>query len=110
MIFGQHGVSRAERSLLTEFGLSATDIPSLVLVVPSEENTAYSLFLPAGNPAEPAPGRSPAPWQEALAMVERAVAQAAEGIDLSAIPEARAGKMVNGPLISLVGKVLDDSA
>ncbi len=107
VIFGQHGVSRAELSLLGEFGLSETDIPTLVLVVPSEGNTVYSLSLPAGNAADPAPGQSPQPWQEALATVERASAELAKGIDLSAVPSVKSGKTVDGPLTTLVGNALD---
>jgi len=110
VIFGQHGVSRAERTLLSEFGLSATDIPALVLVVSAEGNTACSLSLPAGNPAEPAPGQRPQPWQEALAMVERASAGEPKAIDPSAIPGVRQCRAADGSLTNLVGKVLDDLA
>ncbi len=107
VIFGQHGVSRAELNLLSGFGLSAAAIPTLVLVVPSEGNSVYSLPLPAGNAAEPAPGQSPQPWQEALAAVERASAERAKGMDLSAVPAVRLCRTVAGPLTNLVGNALD---
>ena len=107
VIFGQHGVSRVELSLLSEFGLSAAAIPTLVLVVPSQGNTVYCLSLPAGNAADPAPGQSPQPWQGALAMVERASAEQAKGMDLSAVPTVKLCETVDGPLTNLVGNALN---
>lgn len=109
VIFGQHGVSRAEQGLLAEFGLSAASIPNLVLIVPAEGNTAYSLSLPKGNAADATPGQSPQPWQEALAMVEMASAgQEKVSIDLSTILGVKKTKMASGPIIGLVAKVLDN--
>ena len=111
VIFGQHGVSRAELNLLSEFGLSEAAIPTLVLAVPSQENAVenaiYRLSLPAGNAGDPAPGHSSQPWQQALARVERARAEQAEGMDLSGIPTLELCRAVDVPLIDLVGKVLE---
>ena len=107
VIFGQHGVSRAELSLLSEFGLSAAAIPTLVLAVPSQGNTVYSLPLPAGNAADPAPGQAPQPWQRALATVERASADEANGMDLSTVPTVKLCKPVDYPLTNLVRNALD---
>ena len=107
VIFGQHGVSRTELSLLSEFGLSADAIPSLVLVVPSQGNSAYYLSLPAGDTADPARGQSPQPWQEALAAVERASAEQAKEMDLSGVPSVELCRTVEGPLTNLVGNALD---
>jgi hypothetical protein len=107
VIFGQHGVSRAERSLLAEFGLPTSSIPTLVLVVPGDRNTAYSLSLPTGNTADLTSGRGSQPWQEALTMVERANAVEAKALALSTIPEARPCRTGTGSLTVLVGKALD---
>ena len=49
VIFGQHGVSQAEKTLLTRLGLAAEDIPSLVLLTASNTPMVYTLPLLSGD-------------------------------------------------------------
>ncbi len=61
VIFGQHGVSQAEKTLLARLGLAADSIPSLVLLTASDPPLVFTLPLAAGDrrPAARGPGAGP---------------------------------------------------
>ena len=121
VIFGQHGVSQAEKTLLTRLGLAAEDIPSLVLLTASNTPMVYTLPLLSGDvgPAEdvrPEAGvPTQAPWRQVLAQVEMTAVSAGVGegevkvraLALESIPGMSAGFRLGEPVIDLVAGMLE---
>ena len=111
VIFGQHGISQAEQSLLAGLGLAADAIPSLVLLTASDPPLVYSLPLASGDVIPAAKDQDQAPWRLILAQVERAQATAGEGeveaLALEDIPGISAGIGLVGPVIDLVAGTLE---
>ncbi len=109
VIFGQHGVSQAELTLLARLGLAADAIPSLVLLTASDPPLVYTLPLPPGNDVSEADDPKQAPWRRVLA---EASAGAGEGVfkvralDLGNIPGISAGVGLSEPLMDLVAGML----
>ena len=110
VIFGQHGVSQAEQTLLTRLGLAADAIPSLVLLTVSDPPLVYCLPLPSGDLRPEAKDPDQAPWHRVLAQVELAEASAGEGemktLALGKIAGMSAGVELSEPVIDLVAGTL----
>ncbi len=106
VIFGQHGVSQAEQTLLTRLGMAADAIPSLVLLTASDPPLVYTLPLMSGDVRPETNDPHQAPWQGALARIEQAEAGAGGGeiktFDLVNIPGMSAGVELSEPVIDLV--------
>ncbi len=111
VIFGQHGVSQAEQTLLARLGLAADAIPSLVLLTASDPPLVYSLPLLAGDVRQ-ADDPQQAPWRRVLAWVELAEESAGEGeikaLDLGNIPGMSAAIRLVEPVIDLVAGMLEE--
>ena len=111
VIFGQHGVSQAEQTLLAGLGLAADAIPSLVLLIASDPPLVYTMPLPLGDDGPEAEDSQQAPWRQVLAGVELAVASAGEeevkALALEDIPGMRAGIGLSEPVIDLVAGMLE---
>ncbi len=110
VIFGQHGVSQAERMLLARLGLAADNLPSLVLLTASNPPLVYFLPLRSGDVGPEAKEPDRAPWHRVLAQVELAEASAGEGeiktLALGKIPGMSAGIELSEPVIDLVAGTL----
>ncbi len=110
VIFGQHGVSQAEQTLLARLGLAADAIPSLVLLTVSDLPLVYTLPLMSGDVRPEAKEPDRAPWHRVLAQVELAEASAGEGeiktLALGKIPGMSAGIELSEPVIDLVAGTL----
>ncbi len=110
VIFGQHGVSQAELTLLARLGLAADAIPSLVMLTVSDPPLVYTLPLPSGDAGPEAEDPQQASWHRVLAQVELAEASAGEGeiktLALGNIPGMSAGIELREPVIDLVAGTL----
>ena len=110
VIFGQHGVSQAERMILRRLGLPADNLPSLVLLTASDPPLVYSLPLPPGDVRPEAKDTDQAPWRRALAQVEQMGAGAREAkieeLALGNIPGMSAGIELSESVIALVDGTL----
>ncbi len=110
VIFGQHGVSQAEQTLMARLDLAADAIPSLVLLTASNPPLVYCLPLPSGDVGPEAKDPDQAPWRRVLAQVELASATVGEGeikaLALGNIPGMSAGIELSEPLIDLVAGTL----
>ncbi len=110
VIFGQHGVSQAEQTLLVRLGLAADAIPSLVLLTASDPPLVYTLPLASGDVEAAAKDPHQASWRQVLARVEQAKADAGEGevkaLALGDIPGMSAGIGPSEPVIDLVAGTL----
>ena len=111
VIFGQHGVSQAEQTLLARLDLAEDAIPSLVLLIVSDPPLIYSLPLPSGDVRPETNDPHQAPWHRVLAQVELAEASAAARkvkiLPLGNIPGMSAGVELSEPVIDLVAGTLD---
>ena len=110
VIFGQHGVSQAEQTLLARLGLAADAIPSLVLLTTCDPSLVYSLPLPSGDVGPGAKDPDQAPWRRVLAQVELAEASAGEvkALALGKIPGMSANIELSEPVIDLVAGMLEE--
>ena len=112
VIFGQHGVSQAEQTLLELLGLTADAIPSLVLLTASIPPLLYTLPLVPGDVKSEAKDSLRAPWRLVLEYVELAAADARESDDqvkvlaLSNIPGIRPGIELSEHVGDLVVRTL----
>ena len=115
VIFGQHGVSQAEQTLLARLGLAADAIPSLVLLTASDPPLVYTLSLTSGDarPDDVKPeAKDPhqAPWHRVLEQVEQTETSAGKGeakaLALGNIPGMSAGIGLSEPVIDLVAGML----
>ena len=110
VIFGQHGVSQAEQTLLARLGLAADAIPSLVLLTASDPPLVYTLPLPADDVGPEGKDLRQAPWHRVLEQVELAEANACKGevkaLALGNIPGMNAGIGLGEPLIDLVAGMM----
>ena len=110
VIFGQHGVSQAERMLVARLGLPADAIPSLVLLTVSDPPLVYCLPLPSGDVGPEAKDPDQTPWRRVLAQVEQAEASVVErevkALALGNIPGMSAGIELSDPVIDLVAGTL----
>lgn len=115
VIFGQHGVSQAEQTLLARLGLGADAIPSLVLLTASDPSLAYTLPLASGDAGDEvesdAKDPQQGPWRQVLARVELAEASVGEGgveaLALGEIPGMSAGTQLKEPVVGLVAGMLE---
>ena len=119
VIFGQHGVSQAEKTLLARLGLAAEDIPSLVLLTASDTPLVYTLPLLLGDVGSAEDLRpeavdpTQAPWRQVLAQVEMTATSAGTGevkvraLALENIPGMSAGFRLGEPVIDLVAGMLE---
>ena len=115
VIFGQHGVSSTVEGLLARFGLSRSDLPLLALFSGPSAEVFHTLPLSGG----PSVGRServvPAAagtesgrvWQGVLGRLENAVDGGETSLDPASLPEVTGLRLGNGPLVELVGQVLE---
>ena len=114
VIFGQHGVSQAERTLLARLGLAAEAIPSLVLLTASDYPLVYTLPLSSGDVTPEAKDPQQAPWRQVLAQVELVGAGTGAGegevkvreLALEDIPGMSPGIRLSEPVIDLVAGML----
>ena len=112
VIFGQHGISQAEQTLLARLGLAADAIPSLVLLTASDPPLVYTLPLPSGDVGPEPRDQDQALWRQVLAAVELAEAGAEQGevkagaLALGNIPGMSAGIGLGEPVIDLVAGTL----
>ena len=112
VIFGQHGISQAEQTLLAGLGMAADAIPSLVLLTASDPPLVYTMPLASGDVRPEAKDSDQAPWRLILAQVELAEASAGEGevkdraLALGNIPGMSAGIGLSEPVIDLVAGTL----
>ncbi|MCH7620471.1 MAG: hypothetical protein IH870_01080 [Chloroflexi bacterium] len=116
VIFGQHGVSQAEQTLLARLGLAADAIPSLVLLTASDPPLVYTLPLPSGDVGPEVKDPHQAPWRLVLAWVERERVELAEAsgsadevkpLALGNIPGMNTGTELSEPVIDLVAGMLE---
>ena len=117
VIFGQHGVSQAERKLLARLGLAADAIPSLVLLTATELPLVYALPLAPGDAGDEVESEAKdpfqVPWRQVLARVELEEAGAGDGgvegraLDLGNIAGMSAATDLNQPLAGLVAGMLE---
>ena len=108
VIFGQHGVSGIARRLAAEFGLSEADIPVLALIERPKTGKFSTLSLPSGQAdvrAKPAPAEV---WQQVLAAVEQAAGEGDETRSLVVNGDLTRGTLRLGPLVELLGDMLDE--
>ena len=110
VIFGQHGVSQAEKTLLARLGLPADGIPSLVLLTASDPPLVYTLLLASGDVGPEASDPYQATWRQVLALVEPAGVGAGGGevkaMAWADIPGMKTGPGLGEPVIDLVAGVL----
>ena len=115
VIFGQHGVSQAELTLLARLGLAADAIPSLVLITAEDLPLVYTLPLASGDlgdDVEPE-GKDPQQdaWSRVLASVELEGGGGEEAevraFTLGDIPGMSAGIRLSAPLAGLVAGMLE---
>ena len=120
VIFGQHGVSQAELTLLARLGLAEDNLPSLVLLTASDPPLFYTIPLVSGDVKTEENDPHDAPWRQVLARVELAQvelveASAGEGpgegkaraLALGNIPGVSAGIGLSEPVIDLVTGMLE---
>lgn len=108
VIFGQHGVSEAERRLLGIFGLPADAIPNLALITDLDSPVAYTIPLPAGGEVDPGQAQDDQPWQQVLAEVEAAADAGVTLLVLAAIPDSVGHPLGNVSLCKMVEALLED--
>ncbi len=110
VIFGQHGVSQAEQTLLARLGLAANAIPSLVLLTATDLPLVYTLPLMSGDVRPEAKDSQHDPWGQVLAQVELAEASAGEvkALALGNIPGMSAATELSEPVIDLVAGMLEE--
>ena len=107
VIFGQHGVSGATRSLLPEFGLSADSLPSLAMFTQRDAKSVHILQLIEGDPAPSRPAESQ-PWRKVLNQVEEAAGEQEAVLDLCSIQGIVEQGTGNRPMVELLGKLLSE--
>jgi len=115
VIFGQHGVSGTVEGLLARFGLSRPALPLLALFSGPSAEVLHTLPLSGGPSAGRSEGAVPAAagpesgqvWQGVLGGVENAVDGGETSLDLASLPEVSGLRLGNGPLVELVGQVLE---
>ena len=112
VIFGMHGVSSTVRSLLTQTGLSETDLPVMMLAPAAEPASIVAVQLPSGESLEG--GDDPngdgtcdylAPWQDVLDRIR--ITKRGRPLRLMGVQ----GRKLNGPdLRELAGAALSTVA
>ncbi len=115
VIFGQHGISQAELTLLARLGLAADAIPSLALITAEDPPLVYTLPLASGDVGSEVSTEGKdsqqAAWSRVLASVELEAGGGAEAkvraFTLGDIPGLRAGIRLSAPLAGLVAGMLE---
>ena len=112
VIFGQHGVSQAEKTLLARLGLQEGAIPNLVLLTASHPPLIYTLPLPSGDEGEDATEPKQVAWSQVLARVSMPIEGGAggeiHGAAWEEIPGVSAGGPLNQSLLELVVGLLEE--
>jgi hypothetical protein len=107
VIFGQHGISSTTQSLLAEFGLSLDSLPALALVEPADTSRVYTLQIPPGaSEAVLDEASGGGDWQQALSAVEAAIHEGNRPLALREVPGLALHQLDDGPLDSLVSRLL----
>jgi hypothetical protein len=107
VIFGQHGISTTAQSLLAEFGLAQGAIPTLALLASYDTTVVYTLPLPSGDKNMPDADQLGQTWEEALGRVETAMKERERNLELASIDGLTRHQLADGPLVTLVSKLLN---
>ena len=106
MIFGQHGVSSTELSLLEQLGHPLESLPMLAIFSAALADEFHSLPLTGGPPGKKSGRGSDDNWRDLLARLEDAVGGKASVLDLESVPGITNSRLVKGPMEKLVKEVL----
>ncbi|MCH7736850.1 MAG: hypothetical protein IH872_05545 [Chloroflexi bacterium] len=107
VIFGQHGLSSTRAALITGWGLSSTQMPSLVLIAVGENGLVLNTTgLPAGALAEGETEEDGGkiPWRIALEAIKRSVEQGSQ-LSLDRMKGFERTDLPDGTLADMVGIV-----
>ena len=107
VIFGQHGVSSALMGLLSPFGLTDAEIPTLAIFSDPQAEAVHTVALSPGEQGETtgASGSGDA-WQAILGQVERAADGGGYSLELESLPVTVGRHEVEGPVLEVVAKLL----
>ena len=107
MIFGQHGVSTTELSLLEQLGHSLESLPMLALFTAQLTDGFLALSL-AGGPSRKTSGPgSHENWRGLLGRLEDAAGGKASVLDFESVPGITSFRLIKGPMGKLVKEVLE---
>lgn len=107
VIFGQHGTSKTLDGLRGRLSLSPEEIPLLALTSSPLAVTFYTLPLPAGSAGDEAGCLSDGgPWRDILGQIEAASGSSKIVLDLERIAELNLRAIREGPLESVINKLL----
>jgi hypothetical protein len=107
VIFGQHGVSSALMGLLSQFGLSDEEVPTLALFSSPQAEAVHTVALSPGEPDETTEASAPPDaWQAILEQVERTADGEATSLELESLTVPVGRHEVEKPVLEVVTKLL----
>ena len=107
VIFGQHGVSSALLRLLSQFGLTDEEVPTLALFSDLHAEAVHNVALSPGEPANTTDASTPQnAWQAILDQVERTADEEGPALELESLPVPVGRHEVEMPVLEAVTKLL----
>jgi hypothetical protein len=107
VIFGQHGVSSTLLRLLSQFGLTDEEVPTLAFFSDPQAEAVHTVALSPGEPAETTRSSTPPDaWQAILGQVERTADGEAPSLELESLPVTVDRHDVEGPVLEVVTKLM----
>ena len=107
VIFGQHGVSATVGDLLPRLGINPDSIPLLALFGHRNAESVQVLPLTQGDPDSSRDTESQ-PWRRLLNQLEIAIDSQERQLDMVSLEGTVKCETVKGPVVELVGKLLEN--